>query len=149
MHFFAAMASISKCFNASMLWHQSQNDAMARKIRILVQKKTFWELYSLSLCVLEYRQTFFDYFFFDVNFSDKTPASEFSQGYKPLASSCSVLMTIPRVEEVFCPVRLSDIRDIKKCSNRLQSQMFSHIVDVLSCCCDHPKPGKQRLVSLG
>jgi hypothetical protein len=63
MHFFAAMASISKCFNASMLWHQSQTDAMARKIRILVQKKTFWEFYSLNLCVLEYRQTFFDYFF--------------------------------------------------------------------------------------
>ena len=52
---------------------------------------------------------------------------EFSQGYKPLTSSGSVLMTIPRVEEVFCPERLSAIRDIKKLSNRLQSQMFSHI----------------------
>ena len=84
-----------------------------------------------------------------MKFSDKTPASEFSQGYKPLTSSGSVLMTIPRVEEVFCPERLSAIRDIKKCSNRLQSQMFSHIVDVLSRCCDHPKPDEQWFAGLG
>ena len=66
-----------------------------------------------------------------------------------LTSRGSVLMTIPRVEEVFCPERLSAIRDIKKLSNSVQSQMFSHIVDVLSCCCDHPKPSKQRLIGLG
>ena len=70
----------------------------------------------------------FSVFFFDVKFSDKTPASKFSQGYKPLTSSGSVLMTIPRVEEVFCPERLSAIRDIKKLSNSVQSQMFSHIL---------------------
>ena len=45
-----------------------------------------------------------------MKFSDKNPASEFSQGYKPLTSSGSVLMTIPRVEEVFCPERLSATR---------------------------------------
>ena len=129
MHFFAAMASISKCFNASMLWHQSQNDAMARKIRILVQKKNVLGiLFFKPMCtrVLEYRQTFFDYFFFDVKFSDKTPASEFSQGYKPLASSCSVLMTIPRVEEVFCPERLSDTRYQEMFESPPVTNVFTH-----------------------
>jgi hypothetical protein len=31
----------------------------------------------------------FSIIFFDVKFSDKTPASEFSQGYKPLTSRLS------------------------------------------------------------
>ena len=61
-------------FGRLALYHRSRK--FARKKFAYQLKKKFWDFYSLKLRVLEYRQTFFDYFF-DVKFSDKTPASEF------------------------------------------------------------------------